>query len=329
LGEAALDPVALEAPSSAPVALDAVPVFDDEPAAGAPPGDAGALAPGDAGALAPGAAAPPGGGAECQPVATCASLLTETLVRPPFWAMVVVYVPSSTRVIVSPPNFRTLTLGACALAVDPDGGADDDPVEDAAGADVDEPEAGVALAVPAAIRPGAGASLLTETLVWRPLWSMVVVFFPSSIWVIVSRPNFRTETLGACNPAKEDAEVLVEEAGGAGVAGAEVVVVAGEAAAEAPVVEAAAGPAVADAVVVAEVDPEEAAAEVDPEEAAVVAGAGVEPLDDRAGGGEGSAAADPGGFAAPEPPAVWPDKLCKSCGRSLSASVMWPSACRG
>jgi hypothetical protein len=236
------------------------------------------------------AADPPGAGDGCQPLPDCESLLTETVVWRPFWSMVVVFCPSSTRVTVSFPKFRTVTPAACAFAEMLGEPGDEVPVDEAAGAGADEPDTVVAVL---ALAPGAlagGVSLLTETLVWLPAWLMVVVFFPSSTWVMVSFPNFRTVTLGTGALAEEDDGVLAEDAAGAGVAEAEVAVAV------------AVGP---DAVAVG---------------LQVVA---------RVGGADGSAPGVPAGEAAWAAPPEPPERLCRSCGRSLSASLRWPSAWSG
>ena len=116
-------------------------------------------------------------------------------------------------------------------------------------------------------------------------------------------------------------EALVAAAGCAEVGPETIdgVAVAGEAAAEEPAVEADAPPAVVVVGVEADVDPDGA-----------VAVSVVEALDDCVGGGEGSAAAVPAGEVAPEVPELPPpESACINCGRSLSASVMWLSACNG
>jgi hypothetical protein len=217
--------------------------------------------------------------------------------------------PSSTRVIVSLPNLRTVTLGACALAEDPGEVGDGEPVVEAAGVGVDAPDAVVALVVLAPAALEGGASLVTETVVRRPFWSMVVVCVPSSTLVIVSLPNLRTVTLGACAPAGADEGAPVEEAGEAGVAEAGVEEAGGAGVAEAGVVEAAGV-----------------------EAAGVVAGAlevVAEALElaARGGGGDGSAPAVPAGVAAV---LAWAP-VCpgSNCGRSLSVSPRWLSACNG
>jgi hypothetical protein len=138
-----------------------------------------------------------------------------------------------------------------------------------------------------------------------------VVFVPSSTRVTVPPPSFVTLTAGACAGAVGAADV----AAGAGVD--EAVVGAGVDGAGAVVAAAGAG-------VGAAAGADDAAAVGDA--AAVAAGALVVVV--RAGGGVGSAAAVPAGFAAAVPPAA-PERLCRSCGRSFSASVRWLRAASG
>jgi hypothetical protein len=152
-----------------------------------------------------------------------------------------------------------------------------------------------------------------------------VVFVPSSTLVTVSPPSFLTVTVGAC--AVADGAGVDEAVAGAGVDGAAAGAGAGEAAgavdAEAGVAVASEAAGVADAeagVAVAG----EAAGVADAEAGVVVAG--VLELVGRAGGGDGSAAADPAGVVAPLVPA---DNDCINCGKSLSASLRWLSAPSG
>jgi hypothetical protein len=152
-----------------------------------------------------------------------------------------------------------------------------------------------------------------------------VVFVPSSTLVTVALPLFVTVTVGACALAEAVEGVAAGAGVEEGVAGAGV----DEDVAAEAVVDAA-GAVVVELVVAAEMvvaGVDGAAAGVVAAEVAaevVVAGA----LDGvaRGGGGVGSAAAVPAGFEAPP---VAPARLCRSCGRSLRASVRWLSAPSG
>ena len=209
-----------------------------------------------------------------------ASLLVATIVRSPIWLTVAVFVPLSTLVNVSVPFLTTVTWGPCPPPP----------------SEMFEPEP----ENPSTRLPV--ASFVTLMVV-RPFISATrVVFVPSSTLVMVSPPSFVTVTVGAW--AGADGAGVDEAVAGAGVDGAAAGAVAGEAAGA---VDAAAGVAVAGEGAGA-VDVEagvavagEAAGAVDAE--AGVAVAGVLELVGRAGGGEGSAAADPAGEVAPLVPA--------------------------
>jgi hypothetical protein len=207
-------------------------------------------------------------GPDCE--AGRASLLVATTVRLPAWSTVVVFVPLSTRVTVSPPFVVTVTCGPCT-----------------------PPPREMFEPVPENLSTVLPVASFETHMVVRPFSSSTrVVFVPSSTRVTVSLPKCITETAGA---GVDDAAGV---AAGVGVDG----------------VAAGAGVGVDGAAAGAGVD---AAAGV----VAVVVGVAGTVVEGRAGGGVGSAAAVPAGFAALAPPPAAPERLCRSCGRSLSASV--------